>query len=445
MKVVNRMRNMLYDAGVGFEMTASQMAKRGNIPLGSVHAVLYSIEGMPYFNKGDKMGSEFLWSLIDCVANDGLPVSDVISAEAGPEDIVTRDRTIEELRGQLRDTKKLYREALRDDTLAKRVTASAVSVINAMPSAVPRPRAITPSTTSEQAIVALNSCLHFGEVVSPAATMGLGNYSPAMAAARWQYFIDTTLDLVFDHHGRETIKKAYVVNVGDNTSGDIHLELKTTNEFPIGEQMVRSAYLLAAGLRDLAAEFEEVEFIGTVGNHGRFEKKPSFKDKTNNADWVVYNLMKALLADTPNITVTIPDAPWSTPNIMGREFFFSHGDNIRSYFGFPWYDTQRFTTAVAQMLAAAGRPYPQYWGLGHFHQTNQSDLSYGEWLFTGSVKGPDEYSINKLRAATRPNQLLFGVHPRRSVSFRYPVELSDADPRIQGRYVGYADPDWCAE
>ncbi len=417
--------------------TVNELAIELNLSRNSVSAVLYGSGGL-FVKAAQKPSGEYMWRTT-------LTVQTTVAA-AEPAELVERDRTITGLRTQLAQTRRLYRESLEADTLAQRIAASALAEIKTMPPVDNKPyRAridLSDVTKTPQDVVALNSCLHFGEVVDSGATMKLGGYSPALAAARWQYYVDSILDLVTNHHRNDNIRKLYVVNVGDNVSGDIHLELQTTNAFPLGGQMVRCAHLLAAGIRDLAASFDEVEFVGVVGNHGRFEKKPAFKDKTNNADWVVYQLMAALLADQPNVKVTIPISPWAAFPIQGRNFFFTHGDNIKSYMQFPWYDAKRFTTEMAQLLVAGGEPYPEYWGFGQFHQVNIAQLSYGEWLFTGSFKGPDEYSIGKLRAGTPPNQLFFGVHPRRGVSFRYPVVMDSASVEVQDRYLKYGDPEW---
>jgi hypothetical protein len=426
---------------LGRPMTAAEIAAHLGIPHGTVTSVLYSHREA--FEKVDGTPGA-AWRVMSGV---NMDINQTTAPEpAEPAELIERDKTITGLRAQLSETRKLYRHALEADTLAQKVTESALAEIKAMAPVDNEPyRAridLSDVTKTPQDVVALNSCLHFGEVVDSSATMGLGDYSPSLAAARWQYYVDTILDLVANHHRGDNIRKLYVVNVGDVVSGDIHLELKATNAFPLGAQMVRCAHLLAAGIRDLAASFEEVEFVGTVGNHGRFEKKPAFKEKANNADWVVYQMMAGLLADQPNVKVTIPGSPWSAFPIQGRNFFFTHGDNIKSYFQFPWYDAKRFTTEMAQLLVSGGEPYPEYWGFGHFHQMNMAQLSYGEWLFTGSFKGPDEYSIGKLRAGTPSNQLFFGVHPRRGVSFRYPIVMEAASTEVQGRYLKYGDPEW---
>ena len=430
-------------------LTISRLRGLTGMPRGTVSSILNT--NAVFFRARKLPGTyEYLWAVVNGPVGQGSATDDPTALDAPPEaepaEIVARDRTIVGLRTQLAQTRKLYREGLESDTLAQKVVADALAEIRAMPPVDTEPyRArldLADVTKTPQDVVALNSCLHFGEVVDAGSTMKLGGYSPALAAARWQYYVDTILDLVANHHRGDNIRKLYVVNVGDNVSGDIHLELQATNAFPLGAQMVRCAHLIAAGVRDLAASFEEVEFVGTVGNHGRFEKKPAFKEKANNADWVIYQMVAALLADQPNVKVTVPNSPWATFPIQGHNFFFTHGDNIKSYMQFPWYDAKRFTTEMAQLLVSGGAEYPEYWGFGQFHQVNMAQLSYGEWLFTGSFKGPDEYSIGKLRAGTPPNQLFFGVHPRRGVSFRYPVVMTDAAVEVQDRYLRFGDPEW---
>lgn len=359
-------------------------------------------------------------------------------------ELVVKEGRIHELEEELHLMRAKYHASLKQDTLGQRLVEAIVPNIAPLATAAP-PLLETKVARkhSPQDVLSLLSCLHNGEVVRPASTMGIGRFDPAIAAARVQYYVDTVIDLAESHHRGENFRKLWLVDVGDNASGGIHDELKATNAFPLGEQLVRTAHLLAWATRDLAHHFAEVELIGVVGNHLRFERKPAFKDKAqNNGDWVIYHTVKALLADQKNVTVTIPEAPWATPNIQGHEFFFTHGDMIKMYFQFPWYDTARFVTQMAQLLVGRGHPYPRYWGFGQFHQVNMSQLSYGEWLFTGSAKGPDEYSIGKLRAGTPPAWLFAGVHPRRGVSFRYPVDMEFADPEEQTRYQAAAQEEF---
>lgn len=357
-------------------------------------------------------------------------------------ELVLKERRIQELTERLRDTGRKYKEAQRDETLAERLIAEALPALTTLRPVVPAVHAVpSKQTHSPQDAVCQISCLHMGEVVSPEVTNGLGNFSPELACARLQYYVDAVLDLTFNHHQGERIDTLWLVDVGDNGSGNIHEELKATNAFSLGDQLVRTSHLLSYALRDLAAHFKRVVFVGTVGNHMRFEKKPQFKDKVrNNGDWVIYEMTRALLADQKNVEFIIPDSPWAELEIQGRRFFFAHGDTIKMYMQFPWYDTSRFVAQMGQLIVAKGeiKKYPEYWGFGQFHQTTSSQLSYGRWMFTGSAKGPDEYSIGKLRAGVPPTWLFYGVHARRGRSFYYEIDMTEADAEVQNRYLSAA-------
>lgn len=354
-------------------------------------------------------------------------------------ELVAMERQNQDLRARLQLAERKYKEVQRDETTAERLIAEALPLITSLRPVEPQPHnLVSKDSHSPQDAVCQISCLHNGEVVSRAATDGHGWFDQYYAAARLQYFVDTVLDLTFNHHQGERIDTLWVVDIGDNGSGAIHDELKATNVFPFGEQLVRTAHLLAFAVRDLATHFRRVVFVGTVGNHMRFEKKPPSKDKVrNNGDWVIYQHMQALLADQKNVEFIIPDAPWANLDIQGHRCFFAHGDGIRMYMQFPWYDTSRFVSQMGQLIVSKTglEAYPEYWGFGHFHQANSTQLSYGRWLFTGSAKGPDEFSINRLRAGTPATWLYYGMHERRGRSFYYEVDMMSAEPDVQDRYL----------
>jgi hypothetical protein len=45
---------------------------------------------------------------------------------------------------------------------------------------------------------------------------------------------------------------------------------------------------------------------------------------------------------------------------------------------------------------------------------------------SGSLKGPDEFSVNHLGQGGRPSQLMFGVHPGNGVTGRWPIYAEGA-------------------
>ena len=366
----------------------------------------------------------------------GIPARSNTDPEAEalkPHDIGVEKR-VAGLERQAHFWKSEYDRSIKKESLADRIVEAVVGEVQVAPPLAPvlHFKDKEGGSSYEDAVLLL-SCWHQGEIVDPEATMGLGNYNERIAAARAQYLAESVIDLSFNHQ-RGQVRRLYVVNTGDTTSGNIHEELNVTNEYPPAVQMVRAARLQTAFIRDLVPHFEEVIYIGLCGNHGRFVKKPSFKQHYDNADFVVYKMLEQSLERQDNVRFIIPRSPWHTENINGHEFFFAHGDGIKMYYKFPYYDARSFIQGMGSMLMQGGHTVPRYWGFGHFHTGNISQLSYGEWCFTGSLKGPDEYSIGKLREGTPPMQQFFGVHARRGMSFRYPIVVEDGDPAIHNRY-----------
>lgn len=354
---------------------------------------------------------------------------------------VKLEREIENLKARLRDSERKYKEAQRETTVAEEVVAEIIPEVTRFKPVIPKVYQVPKGEARNvQDLVLLISCLHFGEVVSREETNGLGHYNPELACARLQFYIERAIELATKEHSGTHFERVWLIDVGDNGSGDIHDELKITNEYTLGEQVVKAAHLLGFALRDLAAVFPQVTFIGTIGNHLRFTKKPPAKQKvTNNGDWVIYNFVRELMAGQPNVEVLIPDAPWAAPVIRGHQMYASHGDNLRSYFSLPWYDSNRFVASMSSMFAEQKAAVSELWMFGHFHQYMNQVLQYSHLIFTGSAKGPDEYSINKLRAATPPLWIVFGVTDERAKTFLYDVDMRPATPEKFSRYLSVLD------
>jgi hypothetical protein len=300
----------------------------------------------------------------------------------------------------------------------------------------------------EEAVL-FQSCWHYGEEVSEAETAGFGGYNVAMCQARIQEMTDSVIGLITDHHRGLKIRKLWVVNVGDNISGDIHDELRITNEVPLVSQFLGCGLLHALSLRDLAAVVEEVEFIGLRGNHPRNTKKPAYKQSAEDSfDRATYEIVSLLTADIPNVKVTIPTSPRHLQQINGHGFLFEHGDSIKTWMSIPFYGAQREQASLSLLYGNAPALLPnnpklaqylsqgfRYFCIGNFHTAVDVDGPAGSRIiFTGSPKGPDEYALGKLATGSQPSQTFFGVHHKRGISFVYRLELNRATPKTHTRY-----------
>ena len=50
--------------------------------------------------------------------------------------------------------------------------------------------------------------------------------------------------------------------------------------------------------------------------------------------------------------------------------------------------------------------------IGHFHRIDEIDIGTGELHIAGCMKGPDEFALQRLHAATKPKQLALYFHPK---------------------------------
>lgn len=341
---------------------------------------------------------------------------------------------IEYLRTQLRETKENYNKALRrvggQEELLRMLRKEIVVLPPSPQHFELRPHEGRPHT---QEAVCLIACMHIGEVVSPEKTYGLGDYDLQMAQARVQTYVDSVLDLAINHHSGETFTRLWVICLGDSVNGTIHAELERSQEFGVTRQTVEAGNLYALMLRDFAAYFPEVVFIGYPGNHGRIHKKPSFIDKTDSYDNLAYVIAQARVRDIPNVEVRIPESFFTIEEINGHRFLFTHGDMLRGWAGIPWYGKDRARANLADLVKRLDLDF-EYLGLSHFHTNMMVEETYGETIFTGSSKGPCGFSIGTKGVGSDPAWQFYGVHKRRGMTFRYPVNMKEANRREHTRY-----------
>jgi hypothetical protein len=223
--------------------------------------------------------------------------------------------------------------------------------------------------------------------------------------------------------------------MGDFTSGTIHSELVESTRTNIVDWALSGATVVAQLIRDLASVFEEVEFVGVVGNHGRMQKEKRFKDVYVNWDYVTYHLLSLFLKGTKHVKFDIPRCFFRVREINNHNFLILHGDNIRQWMMIPWYGIDRAVHRLAELLASQGEFF-EYVCMAHFHNLGQIDRVKGEKIINGSVIGGNEFSLGNMFVSSDPKQLFFGVHKRVGITWRFPINLKFANyPSQNIRYM----------
>lgn len=277
---------------------------------------------------------------------------------------------------------------------------------------------------------------HIGEVVTRMQVNGVNEFDLDVAERRIRALVERTLDLCFSHMVNPDYPGIVVNLGGDMFSGEIHEELKETNELPPNAALLWLLDRLAWALDVLAGRFGRVFVPCVPGNHGRDSVKPRAKDAVvRTVDWLLYCLLERHFRDDPRIRFQIPDTGEALYSIHGHRYMLVHGhdlgvkggDGIIGALG----PIMRGEMKMRWSQAQIDRDFDTL-VLGHWHQA----LPLPRAIVNNALKGYCEYARGILRAPySRPSQLLWFHHPRRGIGCRWEIYLED---RESG-----ADLPWC--
>ena len=327
------------------------------------------------------------------------------------------------------EKERLKRKAVEERYKALKTTlARDENIINALKTVIPNfptPEVIIPpkalTIRGKETAVLLLSDWHIGEYVSTEETAGLGEFNSSIATARVELIVEKTINIL-SNYSLSKIDRLVIGALGDMISGVIHEELEKTQDLNTAEQIIFTAYLLSNLLSELSAYFE-IEFVGVVGNHGRLKKQREAKQKYVNWDYIIYQLTSFMLKDNRRINWHISKSPHAVVEIEGHTYLFTHGDTVRSWGGIPFYGISRFANNWREVLNKKQIILDGVC-MGHFHQPATMERVNGPQIINGSLKGPDEYSL-QFGAALPACQVLFGVSKNYAKTFEFPLWLEE--------------------
>lgn len=276
---------------------------------------------------------------------------------------------------------------------------------------------------SEHVVLHLSDC-HADQVVRPEEVGGLEEYNFPIACARAERYVDTVVEWCHDTLAPKfCFPVLWLLAYGDFTSGEIHKACERSyyrNQF---RNCLAIGQLHALMLRDLAAHFETVNVLYLSGNHGRRTPRKDFGGAHDNFDYLVAEVARLHGHDLGNVNFAIPDAWSANVSINGVGFSVSHGDDVRSSLGIPFYGMVRRQKGLIALGAAAGGQRCRYFVTGHHHTASSLSDVDGELLVNGAWLGTDSFAYNSLAAYKEPTQLLHGVNPKHGVTWRLHVKL----------------------
>lgn len=338
---------------------------------------------------------------------------------------ISSELKIAELQTQVKTLKRKYQTVLKQSNVQDTLLDTIRDTVEAIPEA-PVPKMIIPKgDITHESVLLLLSDLHIGEIVNKEETNGINEYNVDIFRYRMKFLEQHIIDIVKNKLIGYSFDKLVIAGLGDWVSGLIHQELIETADGNVIEWVLGGALVVAQFMRNLAQVFPKIEFVGVVGNHGRLHKKPRFKQRYINWDYLIYQTVSLMLTNQKNITFKLPKSFWTLHEILGHSFLFFHGDNINSYASIPWYGIERTVSKLKELLESQNQKF-DYICMGHFHTRNILDRVKGELIVNGSVIGGNEYSIGKLFTSSLASQHLTGIYGKYGTSWNYKIKVQHA-------------------
>lgn len=268
---------------------------------------------------------------------------------------------------------------------------------------------------------------HWGEVVQPNQVGGVNEFNQAVAEARVQTLVKTTISLLHDYVKNPSYPGIVIALGGDMITGAIHEELAVTNWGTPMQQFVQVQASLEWALLQMADKFGKVFVPCVVGNHGRDTIKPRFKNRVfQNYEWNLYMQLARTFAKDKRFQFLIPEETDAYFKIYNHRFLLTHGDTLGVKGGDGIIGAlgpiARGATKIGRAEAQIGRDFDTLI-LGHYHTYIPANDAV-RTIVNGALKGYDEYARLQLRVPySQPSQALWLVHPDHGITVQWQVFL----------------------
>ena len=280
-----------------------------------------------------------------------------------------------------------------------------------------------PAKQSAATLVLMLSDLHLDEVVIPAEVEGLNAYNREIARLRLSKTIENTIKVARHYLAGMKYDGCVLLLGGDIFSGDIHEELKETNEDTMLGSLLFWAEELAAAIDLLATEFKKVHVAAVAGNHGRTTRKPRAKLRAKtNFDWLLAKMLERHFTGDKRLTFDVPESSDVLVKIYDSHHLLTHGDQTKGggSIGGIYPPIMRMRAKKAQRYLTTGQQFDTLW-LGHWHQY----LPSPSMVVNGTMKGYDEYAFVSNFSYEPPQQALAVVVPEKGITIQAPIFCVD--------------------
>ena len=336
------------------------------------------------------------------------------------------ERELLEVKDKHVEAQAKLKQAYRDETLLKTLQAELAAAIEPFTTTPPNAAVKKHNDSTLVHGVALLSDEHGDLILDPEQIWGLDHYSFDIFRCRLQAWANIIVNYVNVYLPKHKFEKLWICKLGDGIQGDIHGHDK------LGYFKSSLKGAIAVG----EAESQAINWIRqktgipvTVlcvsGNHPRRSITKDYGGPQDNFDYLIATQIQARLSGDEGLRVFAPNSWTVFADVLGHVWALNHGDDVKSYQGFPWYGFDRKNQRVQALASRLGFRI-NYFGYGHYHSDAKSPSAGAKSYHNGGWYYTDPHALNKLSVGDVPQQNFYIVSEKRGVIMEIPILLRDS-------------------
>jgi hypothetical protein len=266
------------------------------------------------------------------------------------------------------------------------------------------------STSTQLIPVLFTSDMHCGEVVDEDEMDGINSYNMDIFRNRYQLMIEKTIEISRKHMGPATYPGVLYLRGGDAISGNIHEEIRESNELSAVPALRECFMQEREGIRRLVAEFGKAHVISVPGNHGRTTVKPRHNGYgPHNFETLLAWWLRSAFEGDSRVSFHQPASGDAYFSVMGWNVLLNHGDRMGSKGGMgfvgPAATIARGHWKLYDNWTRTGHPV-SYVLTGHLHTSLKLERGYAN----GSLAGFNPFARDMRALPDAPRQWLLYFH-----------------------------------
>ena len=296
-------------------------------------------------------------------------------------------------------------------------SAEPIKVSKLPPIKVPKAREGTP-----EHMCLLLSDLHVGQEFSQEETGGFGEYNIEVFKERANSLRRGVIEIASLHSQLYELPELHIFALGDNVHGGNsagNWGCAYNSSLSVMDQANVAAHVIAQMINTWAPMFKKINFYGVVGNHGRINAMKNSDKIQANFDNVVYSILKGIMSNSESVEINFFKHWFARVSVFNTEIVLVHGDYLKKSVNAMLQTEQKIQSL---MMTEGSKPFNLLCA-GHFHTFQDIETTNGRIFLNGSFVGGDMYSMRQLSTRSRPTQTVFGIHPKRGVTWEYKLDL----------------------